>query len=87
MKRTANRITPQTASQTQPLDFQRGKVSGAQLKASWLLPRTGENTLIGGFENKDCRTSDPPDDNQPGNDRMSLLDEEAREFSAPGNCL
>jgi hypothetical protein len=87
MKRTANRIAPQTASLTQRLDLQRGKVSGAKLKASWFHPRTGENTLIGEFENKDCRTFDPPGDKQPGEVGMSLLDEETREFSASGNCL
>lgn len=52
-----------------------GKISGAQVKASWFSPRDGNVEVIGFFDNSGVREFDPPGEAQDGNDWVLILDE------------
>jgi len=56
------------------LEIQLGKIPGAQVKASWFNPRTGEASAIGEFENRGRRSFDPPGEETAGNDWVLVLD-------------
>jgi hypothetical protein len=61
-----------------------GKISGAQVRAWWFDPRTGDAVKIGTFANTGTRAFDPPGTEGRGNDWVLVLDDAARNFGAPG---
>ncbi|MCB0601917.1 MAG: hypothetical protein KDC28_11840 [Saprospiraceae bacterium] len=51
-----------------------GKVSGGQVVAKWLNPRTGEITSIGKYENSGSRIFKPTGPQGDGNDWVLILE-------------
>jgi hypothetical protein len=61
-----------------------GVISGKQVQAWWRDPRRGSARKIGIFPNEGVQTFTPPGSLMPGNDWILVLDDLAKEFSAPG---
>ena len=51
-----------------------GKIDGEKVKASWFDPRTGEETVIGEFDNTGVQTFKPAGEKKDGNDWVLILD-------------
>jgi hypothetical protein len=56
------------------IDINMGKISGEKVQAAWFDPRTGEETVIGEFENNGVQSFDPPGEQADGNDWVLILD-------------
>ncbi len=63
-----------------------GKISGANVKAWWFDPRTGQANVIGTYANQGTRQFDPPGEPKRGNDWILVLDDVSRDFSRPGEA-
>jgi hypothetical protein len=59
------------------------KINGPKVKAWWFNPRNGEATAIGEFANTGTRAFTPPDKGEQV-DWVLVLDDTARNYSAPG---
>ncbi|MCF7805934.1 MAG: glycoside hydrolase family 140 protein [Candidatus Marinimicrobia bacterium] len=51
-----------------------GKIAGDRVKASWYDPRNGEISELGEYENAGEQEFNPPEEKQPGNDWVLVLD-------------
>ncbi|MBC8080498.1 MAG: glycoside hydrolase family 140 protein [Gorillibacterium sp.] len=58
----------------QAFDVRMGRISGEQVSANWMEPRTGEQTYIGTFENQGITRFAPPSSGI-GNDWVLVLDD------------
>jgi hypothetical protein len=65
-------------------DISMGKITGEKVKAWWYNPRTGTAEFLGDFASEGVRRFDPPGLEEEGNDWVLVLDDAAKEFSAPG---
>jgi len=54
------------------------------VRAWWYNPRDGTATQIGTLRNEGVRAFSPPGVPAPGNDWVLVLDDAAKELSAPG---
>lgn len=70
--------------QGRPIKANLGKISGKRVKAWWYNPRTGDVIWIGTFENQGTREFSVPLLGGLGADMVLVLDDEARDFPAPG---
>lgn len=61
-----------------------GVLSGTALNASWFNPRTGEVIAAGNQPNTGTATFNPPGDPALGHDWVLVLDDAAKNFTAPG---
>lgn len=57
-----------------PFDVVAGKIAGEKVKATWMNPRTGEQTPIGDFKNTGILHFQPPGKKENGNDWVLILD-------------
>ena len=55
-------------------DVNMGKISGAEVKASWFNPKDGSKTSIGTFANKGVQQFDPPGEEAEGADWVLILE-------------
>jgi hypothetical protein len=69
---------------TQEVTVRLGTISGERVKAWWFDPRTGKAEEIGTFPNEGSRAFRPPQSPERQNDWVLVLDDTAREYSAPG---
>jgi hypothetical protein len=60
-----------------------GKISGDTVKPYWYNPRTGTSTPLDPVDNRGAREFAPPSEGF-GSDWVLVLDDEARQFPAPG---
>lgn len=51
-----------------------GKIAGPTVRATWMNPRTGEQTVIGEFKNEGVLSFQPPGQHANGNDWVLILD-------------
>ncbi len=72
------------ASSGDEFRVQMGRISGAQAKAWWYDPRTGEATALGVFDNRGVRDFDPPGGQGRGNDWVLVLDDAEKNYPPPG---
>lgn len=64
--------------------IQMGAISGSRVIAWWFNPRTGEATKSGAQRNAGSVSFNPPGEKANGNDWVLVLDDAAKNFSAPG---
>ena len=55
-------------------DVNMGKISGAEVKASWFNPKDGSKTSIGTFANRGVQQFDPPGEEAEGADWVLILE-------------
>jgi hypothetical protein len=67
-----------------PFEVRLGGISGKQVQAWWYDPRGGSARKIGAFANQGVHAFTPPGSPAPGNDWVLVVDDAARNFSAPG---
>jgi len=67
-----------------PFEIRLGIVTGEHVRAWWYNPRDGSATQIGTLRNEGVRAFSPPGVPAPGNDWVLVLDDAAKELSAPG---
>ena len=68
-----------------PFAVRMNVISGSRVKAWWFNPRTGHATTIGTFANTGERTFNPPDKGEML-DWVLVLDDETKNFPAPGSA-
>ncbi len=69
-----------------PLKVRMNRIAGAQIKAWWINPRTGEPTAIGEFPNSGEREFTPPTGGE-NHDWVLVLDDATRKLTPPGKPL
>ena len=65
-------------------DVDMSKISGKKINAWWYDPGTGQSTSAGVFENKNIAHFNPPGEPEAGNDWVLVLDDQSKNYDAPG---
>ncbi len=71
------------SAQGRPFTVNMGRISGGKVKAWWYNPRTGTSQEAGSFDNTGTHDFAPPSQGF-GSDWVLVLDDESKNFRAPG---